>query len=87
MQGLGFVLGENGKVLDRKTLRTLFMAVASLLFTVVPVMLALRPPSDPGPPPIYVSGTHTDVFVSSVKTDPLGTDTRKTDRWPCCFCR
>jgi hypothetical protein len=74
MQGLGFVLGENGKVLDRKTLRTLFMAVASLLFTVVPVMLALRPPSDPGPPPVYVSGT--DIATASP------TDTGKTDSSP-----
>ena len=40
-QGLGFVVA--GKVLDRTTLKTIFVAVSSFLGTVVPVVLALRP--------------------------------------------
>ena len=40
-QGLGFVVA--GRVLDKKTLRTIFVGMAGFIGTVGPVVLALRP--------------------------------------------
>jgi hypothetical protein len=57
MQGLGFVIGE--KVLDRRSLRTIFVALVGAMSTIVPVLVALRPAESIGPPPVYI---HEDLF-------------------------
>jgi hypothetical protein len=40
-QGLGFVAG--GRVLDLRTLQVVFAGVVSLLSTVLPILIAMRP--------------------------------------------
>jgi hypothetical protein len=60
-QGLGFVAG--GKVLDRGTLKTIFVAVSGALSTVLPVIYALKPGMDDVPSTLSCFPTLTEIAL------------------------